>query len=133
MIFPADDERVCAVGATDASGSIASFSSFGYPGKVKPNIVSVGLNTTIYSSGGVSVGSGTSFSNPNINGLIACLWQAFREFDNVTIMNAVYQSANRYQTPDNRYGYGIPDMEKAYNILKQKQAEGLYVMNGYLH
>ena len=131
--FPADDERVCAVGATDVSGNIASFSSYGYPGKIKPNIASVGLNTTIYSSGGVSVGSGTSFSNPNINGLIACLWQAFREFDNTTILNAVYQSANRYQTPDNRYGFGIPDMEKAYNILKQKQAESLYVMNGYLH
>ena len=49
------------------------FSSYGYPGKVKPNISSVGLNTTLYSSSGLSSGSGTSFSNPNINGLIACL------------------------------------------------------------
>lgn len=126
IVFPADDERVCAVGATDTLGNIASFSSYGYPGKVKPNIASVGLNTIIYSSGGVSAGSGTSFSNPNINGLIACLWQAFREFDNTTILNAVYQSADRYQTPDNRYGFGIPNMQKAYNILKQKQNENLY-------
>jgi hypothetical protein len=126
IIFPADDERVCAVAATDVSGNIASFSSYGYSGKVKPNIASVGLNTTIYSSGGVSSGSGTSFSNPNINGLIACLWQAFRAFNNATILDAVYQSADRYQTPDNRKGFGIPDMQIAYNILKQKQNKNLY-------
>ncbi|HEY2727133.1 MAG TPA: S8 family serine peptidase [Parafilimonas sp.] len=126
IIFPADDVRICAVGATDILGNIASFSSYGYPGKVKPNIASVGLNTIIYTSGGVSTGSGTSFSNPNINGLIACLWQAFREFDNTTILDAVYKSADRYQTPDNRYGFGIPNMQKAYNILKQKENSNLY-------
>lgn len=126
IVFPADDGRVCTVGATDTSGNIASFSSYGYPGKVKPNIASVGLNTIIYTAGGVSSGNGTSFSNPNINGLIACLWQAFREFDNLTILDAVYKSADRYQAPDNRYGFGIPDMQKAYNILKRKQNENLY-------
>lgn len=126
IIFPADDDSVCAVAATDISGNIASFSSYGFSGKIKPNIASVGLNTAIYTSGGVSVGSGTSFSNPNINGLIACLWQAFPEFNNITILSAVYQSSDRYQTPGNRYGYGIPNMKKAYNLLKQKQNKNLY-------
>lgn len=121
IIFPADDAKTCAVAATDTLGNIASFSSYGYPGRIKPNIASVGLNTVIYTSGGVSVGSGTSFSNPNINGLIACLWQGFREFNNTTILDAVYQSADRYTTPDNRYGYGIPDMKKAYTILKGEE------------
>ena len=126
IIFPADDNNVCAVAATDTLGHIASFSSYGYGNKIKPNISSVGLNTIIYTSGGVSSGSGTSFSNPNINGLIACLWQAFKEFNNTTILNAVYQSADRYQSPDNRYGYGIPNMQKAYNILKTKENNMLY-------
>ncbi|HVX27985.1 MAG TPA: S8 family serine peptidase, partial [Parafilimonas sp.] len=126
IIFPADDDKVCSVAATDTSGNIASFSSYGYPGKIKPNIASVGLNTIIYTAGGVSSGSGTSFSNPNINGLIACLWQGFREFNNTTILDAVYQSANRYAMPDNRYGYGIPDMKKAYTILKEQQNTLLY-------
>lgn len=126
IIFPADDDKVCSVAATDTLGNIASFSSYGYPGKIKPNIASVGLNTIIYTAGGVSSGSGTSFSNPNINGLIACLWQGFREFNNATILDAVYQSANRYTTPDNRYGYGIPDMKKAYTILKQQENTLLY-------
>ncbi len=126
IIFAADDDSVCAVAATDINGNIASFSSYGYPGKVKPNISSVGLNTTLYSSSGLTSGSGTSFSNPNINGLIACLWQAFPEFNNMTILNAVYKSSDRDTAPTNRYGYGIPNMKKAYNILLRKRNQTLY-------
>ncbi len=126
LIFPADADSVCSVAATDVSGNIASFSSYGYPGKIKPNVASVGSGTTIYSSTGVSVGSGTSFSNPNINGLIACLWQAFPHFNNMEILDAVYKSGDRYKTPDNRYGYGIPNMHNAYYTLKTKQNTILY-------
>jgi serine protease AprX len=127
IIFPADADSVCTVGAVDTSGFIASFSSYGYPGRVKPNIVSVGVNTTIWGTNDAPAhGSGTSFSNPNINGLIACLWEAFPAYNNMTILNAVYQSADRYNDPDDRYGFGIPDMEKAYLILKQKQNQELY-------
>lgn len=126
LIFPADADSVCSVAATDVSGNIASFSSYGYPGKIKPNIASVGSGTTIYSSSGVSAGSGTSFSNPNINGLIACLWQAFPEFNNMQILNAVYKSANMYSTPGNRFGYGIPDMRKAYRNLRSLENKLLY-------
>jgi subtilisin family serine protease len=117
IIFPADDDSVCAVAATNVNGNIAYFSSYGYPGKVKPNIASVGSGTILYAPYGLTSGSGTSFSNPNINGLIACLWQAFREFNNMTILEAVYRSADRVKTPNNRYGYGIPNMQKAYNLL----------------
>ncbi len=126
IIFPADDDSVCAVAATDVNGKIASFSSFGYPGKVKPNISSVGSGTILYSSTGLTSGSGTSFSNPNINGLIACLWQAFPKVNNMTILQAVYRSADRFTTPDNRYGYGIPNMQKAYRFLKNQQNIELY-------
>jgi serine protease AprX len=127
IIFPADTDSVCAVGATDGNGQIASFSSYGYRGKIKPNVVSVGLNTTIFGTNNIPVlGSGTSFSNPNINGLIACLWEAFPAYNNMTILNAVYQSADRYNNPDNRYGFGIPNMQKAYLILKKKQNLELY-------
>jgi hypothetical protein len=127
IIFPADADSVCAVGAVDGSGQIASFSSYGYPGKVKPNIVSVGINTIIFGANNVPVlGSGTSFSNPNINGLIACLWEAFPAYNNMTILNAVYESSDRYSNPDNRYGFGIPNMQKAYLILKKKQNLELY-------
>lgn len=127
IVFPADADSVCAVGAVDAAGNIAGFSSYGYPGKVKPNIVSVGSATTVFSPNGVPVaGYGTSFSNPNINGLIACLWQAFPQYNNIAILDAVYKSADRYLNPDNRYGYGIPDMKRAYLMLKKKQNDSIY-------
>jgi len=127
IIFPADGDSVCSVGAVDTAGNIAGFSSYGYPGKVKPNIASVGFGTTVFSPAGLPVlGYGTSFSNPNINGLIACLWQAFPQFNNMTILDAVYKSADRYNNPDDRYGYGIPNMKKAYLILKKRQNDSLY-------
>lgn len=121
IIFPADGDSVCAVGATDVNGNIAYFSSYGYPGKVKPNIASVGYGTTVYTSFGVSTASGTSFSNPNINGLIACLWQAFPKANNIEILKAVYASSDRAKNPDNRFGYGLPNMKRAYIILKKNQ------------
>ncbi len=126
LLFPADADSVCAVAATDVDGNIAYFSSYGYPGRVKPNIASVGYGTTVYAPYGVRTANGTSFSNPNINGLIACLWQAFPLFDNITVLKAVYASSDRARNPDNRFGYGIPDMRRAYRILKQQQNTKLY-------
>ena len=126
LIFPADADSVCTVGAVDNSGQIAGFSSYGYPGKIKPNIVSVGDGTVIAGFDAPITGSGTSFSNPNINGLIACLWQAFPAYNNMAILDAIYKSADRYTIPDNRYGYGIPDMKTAYRLLKHRQNTELY-------
>ncbi len=126
IIFPADADSVCAVGAIDKSGNIAGFSSYGYPGKVKPNVVSVGAGTTLYASNGVVTANGTSFSNPNLNGLITCLWQAFPAYNNMTILDAVYKSSDRYNNPDNRYGYGIPNMKTAWQILKKTENQSLY-------
>jgi serine protease AprX len=120
--FPADADSVCAVAAVTQTGTIASFSSYGYAGKVKPNIASVGSGTVIAGFGNnPTTGSGTSFSNPNIAGLIACLWQAFPEFNNMKILDAVYKSCPTYATPNDRVGFGIPNMRVAYEILEQQR------------
>lgn len=124
VMCPADGDSVCAVGAVDPLGNIAPFSSWGpnSAGKIKPNIVSVGQGTVLVNtSGAVSAGNGTSFSNPLACGLIACLWQAFPEFKNLEILDAVERSAHRFTNPDDRYGYGIPDFKKAYQLLYQKR------------
>lgn len=126
LIFPADADSVCAVGAVNAQGQIAGFSSYGYPGKTKPNIVSVGWGAIVAGLNGPASSNGTSFSNPNIAGLIACLWQAFPSFSNMQILDAVYRSSDRYNNPDDRYGFGIPNMRKAYHSLKAKQNISLY-------
>lgn len=121
IICPADGDSVLCVGATDVNGAIASFSSWGPngAGKTKPNVVSVGANAVVASSitGNPAFLNGTSFSNPNMCGLTACLWQAFPEFNNMEIIDALQRSSNKYTTPDDRFGYGIPNMRKAYDIL----------------
>jgi len=121
---PADADSVLTVGAVTNTGVIANFSCWGpnYAGRIKPNVVSVGQGTIIANTSGNPVsGNGTSFSNPNMAGLVACLWQAFPEFTNMEIIDAVQKSADRYSTPDVRYGYGIPDFHKAYDILSAER------------
>lgn len=126
-IFPADADSVCSVGAVSAAGQIAGFSSYGYPGKIKPNIVSVGAGTVIAGINNQPVtGNGTSFSNPNVAGLVACLWQAFPSVNNMKILDAVYKSADRYNAPGDQYGFGIPDFKTAYRLLKHDENTATY-------
>jgi len=118
---PADGENVMAVGAVNATGQVAPFSSFGpsFDQRTKPDIASVGWGTSlINSNGSPATGNGTSFSNPNIAGLIACLWQAFPEMPNTAIVSAVKKSSTQFLNPDTRTGFGIPDMKKAFSILE---------------
>lgn len=127
ITFPADADSVCSVGAVNTSGAITAFSSYGYPGKVKPDIVSVGAGTVIAGLNNVPVtGNGTSYSNPNVAGLIACLWQAFPKVNNMRILDAVYKSADKYNSPDNQYGFGLPNFRIAYRLLKHGENLSLY-------
>ena len=127
IIFPADADSVCAVGAINAQGLIAGFSSRGYNGKIKPNIVSVGVNTVIAGlNNQPSSGNGTSFANPNVAGLITCLWQAFPNLSNMQILDAVYRSANQYTTPNANYGFGVPNFRLAYRLIRHDQNVALY-------
>lgn len=120
IIAPADGDSVLAIGATDVNGSPSSFSSYGpsSDGRVKPDVASVGQRTFLIDfNGNLAFGSGTSFSNPNLAGLIACLWQAFPEFSNMKIIEALKKSAGSFNKPDNRIGFGIPNMRLAYEWL----------------
>ena len=121
---PADGDLVLAIGAVDASGTPAAFSSYGpsSDGQVKPDVASVGAGAFVTLPGGtVAQGNGTSYAAPNMTGLIACLWQAFPDFTNLEVMEAVRASANRYVSPNDRTGFGIPDMRAAYGILELKR------------
>lgn len=126
VFCPADGDSVFTIGAVNTSGAIGAFSSWGPngAGKMKPNVVSVGWGASyIHPSGTVFGGNGTSLATPNIAGLIACLWQAYPEFSNMEIMDAVQRSAHMYNNPDNRYGYGIPNFRTASNILDAKRID----------
>jgi subtilisin family serine protease len=121
---PADAEGILSVGAVDISKQIADFSSYGpsFDGRIKPEIASVGWGTYLINSlGRVTRSNGTSYSTPNIAGLIACLWQAFPEFSSNEIIEVIKESADRYTTPDVRTGYGLPNMKIAYDELVKER------------
>ena len=113
---PADARDILTVGAIDKKGRIAAFSSVGpsQDGRVKPDVVARGSNTTLISGRGTLVHDmGTSFSTPVLCGLVACLWQALPRLTALQIIELVRQSADQYDAPNNIYGYGMPDFSKA--------------------
>jgi serine protease AprX len=120
IVAPADGDSVLSVGAVSSAGTIAAFSSFGptNDGQIKPDVVSVGQGTFLSTNAGtVGTSSGTSFSGPNMAGLATCLWQLFPEFNSYKIIETLRQSADRFTTPHEQYGYGLPDMKKATGLL----------------
>jgi len=117
---PADGDSVFSIGAVDAWGMYAGFSSQGptYDGRIKPDVSAQGQGTAYGDPwGGLSTGSGTSFSSPVMAGAAACLWQAHPGLSNTQLMQAMRQSASQYANPDSLLGYGIPDMAAASLIL----------------
>jgi serine protease AprX len=134
IITPSDADSVMAVGAVSASGVVGGFSSYGpsSDGQIKPSVAAVGVNAVIAnpSTGQPGFGSGTSFACPNMAGLTTCLWQAFPEINNMGIINVMQQSATRASNPDDRVGYGIPDMKKAFvKLIKQLYTQQSNVAN----
>ena len=114
---PGDAENVITVGAVNKYGVLAPFSSVGNTadGRVKPDVVAVGLGSDVMGTdGNLRHANGTSFSSPIMCGIVACLWQACPELTAKEIIELVRRSGDRAVFPDNIYGYGIPDLWKAY-------------------
>lgn len=117
---PSDGDSVVAVGAVNSAGAIGSFSSYGpsSDGQVKPDVASIGVNAVIQNPNNtIGTNNGTSFACPNMAGLSTCLWQGFPEFNNIRIRKALWDAGSKASAPDDRVGYGIPDMKKAFVSL----------------
>ncbi|OFX59455.1 MAG: hypothetical protein A2W84_08815 [Bacteroidetes bacterium GWC2_40_13] len=113
---PSDGEHVLCVGAVDSMGNLAGFSSLGpsADGRTKPDVVGQGVQTSlVLPTGEIGQGSGTSFSGPLIAGMVACLWQALPGYSNQELLGLIRQTSSNYLTPDDYYGYGVPDFAKA--------------------
>lgn len=122
ITFPADSHDILAVGAITRKRKKADFSSLGptYDGRVKPDVMALGKETaTIDGQGTVNSSMGTSFACPIIAGMVASLWQSAPEKTASEVMDAVRRSCDHYDTPNNVFGYGIPDFMKAYHILME--------------
>lgn len=126
LITPADADSCLSVGAIDSLGISATFSSFGpsSDGDVKPSVSAVGRNAVVANAvtGNPQFGSGTSYATPIMAGLTTCLWQAFPEASNMTIIETLQKNASRSDSPNVRMGYGIPDVKKSFFVLQKKYA-----------
>ncbi|WP_321333190.1 S8 family serine peptidase [uncultured Bacteroides sp.] len=114
---PGDADNVITVGAIGKNGVLAPFSSIGNTAdnRIKPDVVAVGLGSDVMDTNGVvGKASGTSFASPIMCGMVACLWQACPQLTAKQLIELVRQVGDRADFPDNIYGYGVPDLWKAY-------------------
>ncbi|MBI2270731.1 MAG: S8 family serine peptidase, partial [Bacteroidetes bacterium] len=117
---PADADSVLTIGAVDAGGTLAGFSSRGpsYDNRIKPNVAAQGKGSVVASTtSGTINANGTSFSSPISAGAVACLWQANPGKTNMQVLKAVEKSSTQYNSPDSLLGYGIPNMCVANMVL----------------
>ncbi len=122
---PGDADSVLTAGAVNTSMTPANFSSYGptSDSRVKPDLVAVGSRTVIANSntGAPGFGSGTSYACPILAGVFASLWQAFPEESNHTLLDVLRKAAGNFNTPNDRIGYGAPDVKKAFVSLVKKR------------
>jgi serine protease AprX len=132
LCSPSDGDSVIAVGAVNTSGVVAGFSSYGPSGdgQIKPDMASVGVAAVVQTtSGGLGTNNGTSFACPNMAGLGTCLWQGFPEFNNMRIVRALKEAGSIFSVPNDRIGYGIPDLKAAFTTLLVEYATSTAAIN----
>jgi len=118
LLAPADGDSVISCGAVDVDGIIASFSSLGptYDNRTKPEVVARGVNTNCadpYSMNGYTTASGTSLSTPLIGGASAVVLSAHPNWTPMQVREALMQTADKFNNPDNTYGWGLINTTKA--------------------
>ncbi|MDH5628111.1 MAG: S8 family peptidase, partial [Candidatus Krumholzibacteria bacterium] len=122
LIGPSDGDSVLCVGAVDAFGSRASFSSVGptFDGRIKPDVMAMGLSVTVASPFDPTSyfgNSGTSFSCPLVAGAAALILQARPAASNQAIMDALRSTASQSGAPGRLMGWGIIDAPAAADII----------------
>lgn len=120
IAVPCDADSILCVGAVDRDEQLAYFSSVGptADGRIKPDVVAMGVSTTVANpSGRIGTSNGTSFSGPIMAGVMCCLRQAHPDRPNMDLIQAIRLSGDQYNFPDNEYGYGVPDAAFADSLL----------------
>lgn len=112
MPAPADAEGVISVGAVDAAGRRAGFSSVGptYDGRIKPDVMAMGEG--VYMVDHLTMDAyrrndGTSFSTPLVAGVAALLLEAYPHWTPLKIQQVLRSTASQAAAPDTLNGYGI--------------------------
>ena len=134
ITFPADGAQVFTIGSVSNDSLIAASSSRGPTAdrRIKPDVVAQGVGAySLDKDGHISSGSGTSFSSPVMAGLMACLWQACPDLTNVELMDLVRSFSSNADLPNVAYGYGIPNVYKAYQSTTTGIKEPTFVNNAH--
>lgn len=121
---PGDSENVLTVGALTKDLVNTEFSSIGNTadGRIKPDVMAIGQNSVVSGNDGrVSKANGTSFASPTMCGVVVCFWQACPWLTAKEVIKAVQQAGDRVDYPDNIYGYGVPNLWKAYQKELEKK------------
>lgn len=133
---PADADSALAVGATDANGNKAGFSSFGPSAdrQIKPDVSAKGIGSTVVStSGSISSANGTSFASPTLCGMVTGFWQSRPYLTAMQVIDLIRKAGSQAAAPDDRLGYGIPTWQRAFDLapkplgLDEPTAEGIWV------
>ncbi len=133
---PGDSAQVTAVGSTDTTDRLSSFSSSGptADGRVKPDLTAPGqaIYSTVANLQGYATLSGTSMATPQVAGAVALLWSAnptlIGDYDatyaaltgtakpiigDSRYMDTSHAACQPTATPNNIYGYGRLDIYAA--------------------
>jgi serine protease AprX len=120
---PADAVDILAIGAINSQLNRVGFSSQGptADGRIKPDVTTFGEQVyLIRSSGAFGRANGTSFSAPQVAAMSAGLWQALPNLTVKELITKIKESSSMADSPNNQFGYGIPNFTKAYlgNVLQ---------------
>ena len=134
IIAPADGFNTMAIGAVNFDNMVASFSSRGptYDGRIKPDVVAMGVNVYGASTRGPDVylyGSGTSSATPIAGGIAGLLLSAFPHLSNVQVRDIFHETSDNSEDPDNERGYGLLSAAKAISFPNLQNLNGSYILH----
>lgn len=117
LSVPADADSALAIGAVDAAGNVASFSSRGptADGRIKPDLAARGVSVSLVAPGTLqdyTTSNGTSFASPLIAGGAALVVEAWPDLGPIAVLRALLLSAP-VRPPNNDVGFGVPDVASA--------------------
>jgi subtilisin family serine protease len=117
---PGDGFNVLAVGSIDKNLVHSFFSSCGptVDGRIKPDLVAPGEGVWVANhlpklKPEFSWSHGTSLAAPIVAGIAALILSAHPELSSKQVIEAIKNTSSNSINPDNLYGWGVPDAEKA--------------------